>query len=301
MKLFFAFILGIILLGCSNSNNNNTPLKTDSPESGSINISVDESYKSVIDEQIKVYLSTYPKAKINVSYKPEVACFKDLQSDSTRLIIASRGLVANEIEYYKNKLDFNPQFAIVAYDAVAAIVNANNADTVFSHNDIKNILSGKKNYTVVLDGVNATSTVRYLQDSVLQGQPFGKNVVAVSGTDSVIAVIKKTKNAIGFVSNTYVSNTNEEQQLNNLKQIRLALIECVACPEKGYYAKASQATLMYGQYPLARPLYFIVKENWLGLGTGFTNFLSLERGQLIFRRSCLVPAKMNFNKRQTKL
>jgi phosphate transport system substrate-binding protein len=39
-----------------------------------------------------------------------------------------------------------------------------------------------------------------------------------------------------------------------------------------------------------------MKENYLGLGTGFKNFMMLERGQLIFRRAFLAPAKMDFKK-----
>lgn len=217
--------------------------------------------------------------------------------DSTRLILVSRGLTPKEIDYYKAKLEFKPQFDAVAYDAVAAIVNCNNVDSVFTLTDLKNILSGNKNYTVILDGTNATSTVKYLQDSILKGSTFGKNVVAVNGSDAVISTIKKTTNAIGFVGNSWVNNNYDEEQLTNLKQIKLALIECLGCTEKAMFAKASQATLQNGQYPLARPLYFIVKENWTGLGTGFTNFLSLERGQLIFRRSCLVGAKIDLKKR----
>ncbi|MFY7899129.1 MAG: phosphate ABC transporter substrate-binding protein, PhoT family, partial [Chitinophagaceae bacterium] len=56
-----------------------------------------------------------------------------------------------------------------------------------------------------------------------------------------------------------------------------------------------------GQYALSRPVYYILKENASGLGTGFTNFMAIERGQLIFRRSFLVPAKMNFNKRKSNI
>ena len=37
------------------------------------------------------------------------------------------------------------------------------------------------------------------------------------------------------------------------------------------------------------------------LGTGFVTFLSLEQGQLIFRRSYLVPAKMNFSVRKSMM
>jgi phosphate transport system substrate-binding protein len=42
-----------------------------------------------------------------------------------------------------------------------------------------------------------------------------------------------------------------------------------------------------------------LKENASGLGTGFVNYLILERGQLVFRRSYLVPAQMNFTVRKS--
>ena len=70
---------------------------------------------------------------------------------------------------------------------------------------------------------------------------------------------------------------------------------------KDVYAKPSQATIAAGQYPLVRPLYFILKENTNGLGTGFVNYMSLERGQLVFRRSYLVPAKIDFGIRKTMI
>jgi phosphate transport system substrate-binding protein len=296
MKKYLLVLL--ILVSCSNNKSEKDFIANDTPKQGAINLSVDESFKPVIEEQIKVYHSSFPDAVINVSYKPEVECFKDLYQDSTRMIIVSRGLTKQENNYFKNYLSFEPKYMQVAYDAVAAIVNINNKDSVFTIEDLRKMMSGEKKYTIILDGNNATSTVKYLQDSVLKGKSFSSNVVAVKGSEAVIDAIKNTPNAIGFVGNSWVSNFYDEHQIQNLKKIKLALIECTKCEERGYFVKASQASLTYGQYPLARHLYFIVKENWLGLGSGFANFLSLERGQLIFKRSCLVPAKMNFNKRQ---
>ena len=37
---------------------------------------------------------------------------------------------------------------------------------------------------------------------------------------------------------------------------------------------------------------YILKENYAGLGKGFVNFLTHEKGQLIFRRGYLVPDRM---------
>ncbi len=298
MKYLFVIIF-FFIVSCDGFKSKNST--SDTPEYGVIKISVDESFKPVIEDQLKVYKSSNPNTNIIVSYKSEVDCFNDLLNDSTRLIIVSRGLTKKEIEYFRATLSFKPQFDIVAYDGVAAIVNKNSTDSTFTLNDLKEILAGQKNITVILDGTNATSTVKYLQDSILMGAEFGKNVKAVNGSNSVISTIKQNTNAIGFIGNSWVNNIFDEVQLRNFDKIRLALIECKKCGESGYFAKASQATLTNGQYPLARPLYYIVKENRLGLGTGFANFLSLERGQLIFRRSSLVPANLNFNKRVSRL
>ena len=294
-----SFLLAMVVLG--GCNNKKIKAQTDTPQQGTINISVDESFEPVIEEEIKVYESTYPNAHIIAHYKPEADCFKDLQSDSTRLIIVDRGLDKKERDYYEATLQFRPQFSLIAYDAIAIIVNQKCIDSVFTISRLHDILSGKENLIAVMDGKNATSTVRYLQDSILKGEQFGKNVVASKSSEDVINIITNRSDAIGFVGLNWVGDNYDRKQQELLKKIKLGLVECVRCEEKGLFAKPSAASVSFAQYPLARPLYFIVKENATGLGTGFTNFLSLERGQLIFRSSFLIPAVMNFNKRTSKI
>ena len=287
------------IVACNNNQHQQTQL--DIPSKGTIFISVDESFKPVIEQQIRVYRASYPEANIIASYKAEVDCFKDLQQDSTRMIIVARGLNKNEADYYTAKLSYKPEDDVLAYDAVAIIININSNDSLFTIQRIKTILGGKENITAIMDGNNATSTVRYLNDSVMHGSAFGKNVVAVNGSQAVIDAVANNKNAIGFVGLGWVGNNQEPAQQAQLKKIKLALVECVKCNENGYFAKPSQSTITFSQYPLARPLYFILKENAVNLGTGFKNFLSLERGQLIFRRSYFAPAKMDFKKRNSNI
>jgi phosphate transport system substrate-binding protein len=189
----------------------------------------------------------------------------------------------------------------MACDGVAFIVNQNNPDSVFPLKDLKAILSGQKNIPVVMDGTNATSTVRYLQETILHGAPFGKNVMARNGSDSVVSVIKQRNDAIGFVGISWVGNPNEPKQVANLKKIRLGLVECTAYGEKDVFVKPSEASITYGQYPLTRPIYYILKENAVALGTGFKNFMTLERGQLIFRSGGLAPAQMDLVNRKRQI
>ncbi|MEN9684946.1 MAG: hypothetical protein RLZZ28_732 [Bacteroidota bacterium] len=291
------WLYGLIMffVSCNNAGKKEDNRETSSR--GEINISVDESFKPVIEEQLQVHRSSFPHATIHVSYKSEAACFRDLQSDSTRMIIVAKGLNEKEEAYYKNQLSFKPQFGILAYDAVAVIINRDSKDSVFTLAQLKEILSGRNKITAVMDGKNATSTVRYLQDSILHGAPFGANVVASESSEKVIELVSKNASVIGFVGLSWIGDSYDPKQIAYRKKMKTALIECVKCEEKDLYSKPTQASLAYGEYPLVRPLYYVLKENAAGLGTGFMNFMSLERGQLIFRRSFLVPGKMGFNTR----
>jgi len=288
--------IGLIFINCRHKN-----LQYDTPLKGKIYISVDESFKPVITEQIKVYESSYPDAHIEASYKSEADCFRDLQKDSTRLIIVSRGLTEDENEYYKQKLSFKVQWDILAYDAVVVITNKRSQDSVFTLSKLKDYLDGTDSSKyIAVDGKNATSTVMLLKDSLLKSGSFGKNVMAAASSEELIKYVSNNENALGFVGFSWVGDADDPKQRAYNSSLRFGLIECKIC-EKDTYAKPSQATIAAGQYPLVRPLFFILKENTLGLGSGFVNFLSLERGQLIFRRSYLVPAKMNFTVRKTMM
>jgi len=299
MKKIFNLIIFFVLF--SSCNNAVVEDKRDTPKTGTINISVDESFKPVIEQQLMVYKSSFPNTNIIATYKSEADCLKDLQSDSTRMVIVGRGLTKEEDAYYYSKLAYHPLFAPLAMDAVTLIVSNNATDTVYSLNRIKAILNGTINKPAVVDGNNATSLVRYLKDTLLNKAAFGKNVTAAAGSEAVVKYIANHPEAVGFVSSTWIGNKLDTAQVSLTKNIKSCLVECINCPQKDTYAKPAQSTIMWRKYPLVRRLYYILKENYTGLGTGFMNFMSLERGQLIFSRANIVPVKMYFGIRSGTL
>jgi len=74
-------------------------------------------------------------------------------------------------------------------------------------------------------------------------------------------------------------------------------LQCARCEEE-IFVRPYQANIALKRYPLNRGLYYILKENYAGLGKGFVNFLTHEKGQLIFRRGYLVPDRMAFQVRK---
>jgi phosphate transport system substrate-binding protein len=49
---------------------------------------------------------------------------------------------------------------------------------------------------------------------------------------------------------------------------------------------------------LSLPIYYILKENAPGLGSGLLNYMSSEGGQKIFNRAGLVPVKISLKQRK---
>lgn len=275
----------------------------DTVNSGEIRISVDESFRPVMEEELKVFKSSNPKANIVVSYKPEASCLKDFQSDSTRMIFVTRGLTKDEEDYYRSKLQYYAAFEVLAYDAVAVIVNTASPDSVFTPAQVSQILQGKfsKPYTAVFDGLNATSAVRFALDSILRGGTFAtQKVFAAENSTGVINYVATHSDAVGFVGVDWIGNPEDSIQDGYRKKVRIVSLQCGECPGKPF-VQPYQEEILTNRYPFTRGLYYIMKENYQGLGTGLVDFLKYERGQLIFRRAYLVPAILPFVVRNAKI
>ena len=287
----------------SSCNGPNKRTDTDTANSGMIHISVDESFKPIIDSQIQVFEALHAGTKIIAEYKPEAECFKDLLKDSTRMIIVTRGLTDDEARFYKDSIKYKPSWDKMANDAVAIIVNNKSKDTILTLEKIRGILDGTTGdkEIAVFDGLKATSTVRYAVDSILKGKSFNpQKVFAVTSSPEVINYVSTHDNVIGFVGVSWIGNKEDTAQLSFLKKVRIAAVECSACDGKPF-VMPYQANIMLKRYPLVRGLYYILKENYDGLGGAFANFLIYEKGQLIFRRAYLGPAKMNFSIRSATI
>jgi len=299
-RLISAVCIVLLFNSCNSASNEETG-NAESLRKGTIHISADESFKPVIDSQVQVFESSYPEAKIIVHYKPEADCLKDFAVDSIRMVIATRGFSENEKAFISDSMGVNPSKLVIAYDAIAVIVNPKSADTLFTMAEIKDLLQGKsaKKLLPVFDGVNATSTVRFVIDSVLKGQSLGANVTAAKSSVEVIDYVSKTLNAVGFIGVSWVGNKEDTTQLSYLEKVKVAQIE--SNKEEGVYVSPAQYNIYYRRYPMVRDLVYVLKESMNGVGHGFAYFLSGQRGQLIFKRSYLTPAQMQLNVRNAAL
>jgi phosphate transport system substrate-binding protein len=295
-------LTGIVLCWLLTSCGSGNPsVVKETPTSGTLTISADESFKPVIDSQIKVFESSFPDVKIVTQYKPEAECFRDLTTDSTRMVIVTRGLSANEEKFYVDSFHLTPTEGDLAYDAIAVIVNKTSKDSILTMKDIRDMLSGADTkFQPVMDGLSATSTVRYAIDSILQGKTLGKNVTAAKTSEDVVNYVANNPRAVGFIGVSWIGDRNDPADTSFSKKVNVAAVECTSCLGKTY-VRPYQANIAFKRYPLVRSLYYILKENYSGVGNNFANFLQHERGQLIFSKAYLWPTRMSFTVRDSQL
>jgi phosphate transport system substrate-binding protein len=292
------FISLSLFFGCGRINRN--PY-SDTPTTGIIKIGVDETFKTIMEAELMVFGEIYKYAKITPVYTTEEQCVKMLLDDSVRLIITYRPLYESEKELFRKQQIF-PHELKIAKDAIAVIVNPENADTLLSMNELKGILTGeirqwdqigKKSSGGEIDLIfdnKKSSILQYVIDSVSHVDALPKHAYAMDSTVDVVNFVARHRNAMGFIGVSLVSDSDDSTQLSFLKQIKVVSLSRSDNPTPDNSYKPYQAYIYQGDYPLTRVVYAINAEPRNGLATGFTSFLASDRGQRIILKSGIVPA-----------
>lgn len=285
----------LVMAACSNPD----AKKLDTATEGTIHISVDETYKPLIDSEIKVFESLYPKAHIIATYKPEADCFKDLLNDSARLVIVTRDFNQQEREYFK-QIKITPNSLLLAWDALALVVNKSNPDSVLNMEQVRGIMNGTnkdRKWQLVFDNANS-STVRYIMDSINMGKPLPTNTMAAKTNPEVVDYVTKNKDAIGVIGVSWISDPNDSLSMAFTNQVSVVRLRADNGSE---FVKPYQAYIGIGTYPLKRGFFYCLKEPYHGLGSGFATFLGSYEGQLVMKQFRLFPARLNVVFREANL
>ncbi|RZK23417.1 MAG: phosphate ABC transporter substrate-binding protein, PhoT family [Hymenobacter sp.] len=287
----------------------------DTPTSGKVSISVDETFAPILESQVDTFQKLYPDAHIKAAYQPEDSVLLDLLNDKVKLAIVSRDLSAQErAELVKQTM--TPIVTHVGIDGLAIILHPSNPDSLLTLTQLRNIFSGQTtswkqvsgqtklgNINVVFDA-NRSSTLRFVRDSLLRGQALTKRVFAAKSNPEALAYVAAHPAAIGVVGINWVSDRDDPRVMGFLRTVRVAGITARPNPTKNdfiqpypaylapYTAAQLQADPDLQRYPLQRNIYVISREARTGLGSGFASFVAGQKGQLIFYKAGLLPAKM---------
>jgi len=297
------YILLFFFIGTSCTYNPKAGINEETATRGNIKIGIDESFTLLGQAQLDVFHAIYENAHITPSFKPELDIINDFLNDSLRLVICSRKLTKEEEEYFESRKIF-PKTTLIAYDAIAFIVNKNNSDSLLRYDNIKDIFKGKisnwkqinpksnnNNIKVIFDNIHS-STVRYINEKFQLNNKLPKYCYAVNKNEEVINYVEKSPNAIGVISVAWISDKDDSVSKGFLKKIKVVAVSSEYEPEGPYFYKPYQGFIADKSYPFIREVYAINRESFTGLGSGFMQWIAADQGQRIVLKMGMVPATM---------
>ena len=309
--LLMVAALVLMLTSCGNKLPKSTSTR------GIAKILCDESFQSVLEQEIAVFEYQYPEASIMPEYINEHDAIDSLFHNKVDLIIISHDLTPEQKKSLK-KLGRAFRTKMIAVDAVAIIVNKANDIDELSMEDLREIFSGKvkrwgevyptklKNDTikVMFDG-SGTGVVHYIKDKFLNGGQFGPNVYARGTSTDVFEAVEQYKNVIGFIGVSWITSDLKsaeipiEQKYEELKtKNEVSVIDFTdrikVMPVRGddqiQGVKPYQAHINSGDYPLVRTIWAVDASYSGMLDHGFFTFLTGVIGQKIILQTGILPA-----------
>lgn len=209
-----------------------------------------------------------------------------LLNGTTDIAQASRSLKLDE----KMKLaDAGKAFkeTIIAYDALAIIINPGNKVTQLTREQLEGIFTGKiTNWKevggddmrmVVYSRETSSGTYEFIKEHVLKGKNFTPSALLMPATGAIVQSVSQTKGAIGYIGLAYLEKS--------VKAVKVSF-------DKGKtYIGPSIETAKNKSYPITRPLFYYYLKSVETLVNPYINYVLSPAGQELVLKTGYVPIK----------
>ena len=295
------FLILAILISFTSCKGGTTRLD-ETPTRGDIRIIADESFQPLIDAEVNTFTSLYINAKIKPLYKPEYDVINDFMNDSVKVVVTSKKLTDDQIQYLRDSLII-ARTTTFAWDALALVTNKENNDTLLNYEDIRNIFLGNITRWKELDQRSKLGDIRVIFDNTKSGNiryfkelfeienELPDNFYAVKNNPEVIDFVSRNKDALGIVGVNWISDKDDSLSWSFIRKVNIVAVS-ERLSSDGTYYRPDQGSIYLKSYPFVREIYFISRETFHGLGAGFIQWATAEQGQRIILKSGLVPATM---------
>jgi phosphate transport system substrate-binding protein len=284
------------------------PFKNDyydnSPTSGKLKVYFNEGLEPHITNQAYTFMALYHNAEVECKVACEGDIVTALLNDSCKAIVMNRLLGENEKKAFAQK-QLSPKYSALAKTGVALIINSKSAIKKLTVEEVKQLLSSELNVkdsagkmislTAVLDS-KCSSSSYYLRDSLLGGKAFGPKCFAVNHTKELLDKIAEGSDQIGFLDFAWLSDIDD-----SLYKAYEGKIKFLAVGRTDSIAFApNQSSFKTGDYPFTRTIYLLRRSDNFSLATGFEAFMAGPKGQVIFLKQGLLPARQQERAVQVK-
>ena len=209
-----------------------------------------------------------------------------LINGTTDICSSSRPMKEKEVKQLKDKTGNRGVEVRVARDGLSIYVNEKNKVKQLTLEQLKKIFTGKIRNWKEVGGIdapiilysreNSSGTYEFFKEHVLDKQDFDQRAQHMAGTAALVNAVAKDKNGIGYGGAAY---------LRGVKTV------AVGKTAKGPFVNPNESTILSGQYPISRFLYFYLRQRPEGKTKEFIDWVISREGQKVVSKVGYYPLK----------
>lgn len=225
-------------------------------------------------ELAEQYIDEHPGTEVIVTGGGSGVGIAALPENTTDIAMASRRIKFGEKMKFA-EIGLDAREVIVAYDALAVVVNPSNPVDSLTREQLEAIFRGKitnwkevggeDRKIVVYSRETSSGTYEFFKESVLGNKNYMSSILSMPATGAIIQSVRQTKGAIGYVGLAY------------LNPYVKAL--AVSYDQGRTYVYPSVENAVRKTYPVVRPLYYYYDKANEARVRPFIDFIQSAAGQ----------------------
>lgn len=268
----------------------------DVPTAGSIEIYVDRSDSMLINEWIELFQMNYPKAKVKPVFASHQQIMKWLEVDSLKkAFIINKKLTADQKDHLALNRNCTVHETQLAKSSLVFITFKNSATQVLSVEDIVSHFSSQSQTLNVFNEIVCDSLGIHLDQlksliNTSGNRKFrlnGIKLVHFKSDQEIIDYVNVKPNALGLISLNNIGNNYNKVTLENQSKVRILKVQKNQS-DLSYFPFQSQ--IKANQYPFTQNIVAYDLQGYSGLANGFITFVNSQPGQIICKKSGLIPS-----------
>lgn len=244
----------------------------------------------VSQEAAENFMKAHAGSAVTVTGGGSGVGISSLLDGTTDIAMASRSIKFGErLKLKKSKKELCE--TVVAYDALAVVVNPQNPISHLTRGQLEAIYRGKiTNWNQIKDNVTgkrgpnlkiivysretSSGTYEFFKTSVLHEKNYMAGVLSMPATGAVIQSVSQTEGAIGYVGMAYINP--------HVKAIKVSY-------DGKHYVYPNMQTGRQHLYPIIRELYYYHTADKEPTVRPFINYLLSAQGQKLVMQTGYVP------------
>ena len=228
------------------------------------------------------FRASHPDVNFEIAAEGSSTGISAIISSTADIGMSSRPVTNQEIAQGKaNGVDMKS--IVVAFDAIAVIINEKNPIDELSKDQIRQIFTGEVEDWTAVGGMpgeisvytrnTASGTYKEFQKMAMNSEDYGKGSQKMAGNEQIAAEVAKNPNGIGYVGLAYIDMTG----------VKVVSIEgTMPCT----------ASVLAHKYPYQRETYYVINANKKNpLAQKFIDFTLSDEGQKIVDAVHFVPIR----------